>query len=369
MPFRHPPTSKVNWTNSSFLTSTAVLTFTLVPWYLYTYGIDRFQVIMFSVFCIITGLSITLGYHRLFSHLSFKAKWPVRLLTLIFGAATFENHVIAWASDHRRHHKNVDTDGDPYDISKGFWHAHMGWVMFRREIEPPWDNVQDLQRDPLVLWQQRNYVLIAALASFALPAFLGWLHAGLSGAVCGFLISGVARITAVQHSTFLINSLCHTIGSRPYSTNCSARDSWLMALFTFGEGYHNYHHEFQHDYRNGVRWYQWDPTKWTVWTLSKLGLTSDLRRVPEEKIVLAEIAEARRQLGKRIKCDRQPLSEKVRELLNASDQKLHEWAQRWQAWKSTANADRPDYLEEIRNALKGTRREIQRAFELAASVG
>ena len=95
MPFRYPSTAKVNWTNSSFLTSTAVLTFTLVPWYLYNYGIDLFQTVMFFVFCIITGLSITLGYHRLFSHLSFKAKWPVRLLTLIFGAATFENHVIA----------------------------------------------------------------------------------------------------------------------------------------------------------------------------------------------------------------------------------------------------------------------------------
>ncbi len=369
MPFRYPSTAKVNWTNSSFLTSTAVLTFTLVPWYLYNYGIDLFQTVMFFVFCIITGLSITLGYHRLFSHLSFKAKWPVRLLTLIFGAATFENHVIAWASDHRRHHKNVDTDGDPYDISKGFWHAHMGWVMFRREIEPPWDNVQDLQRDPLVLWQQRNYVLIATMASFVLPTFIGWLHAGVSGAVCGFLISGVARVTAVQHSTFFINSLCHTLGSRPYSTNCTARDSWLMALFTFGEGYHNYHHEFQHDYRNGIRWYQWDPTKWTVWTLSKLGLTSDLRRVPEEKIVLAEIAEARRQLEKRIACDRRPLTERVSELLHASDAKLHEWAQRWQTWKSTRNPDRPDYLEEIRNALKETRLEIHRAFELVATAG
>jgi stearoyl-CoA desaturase (delta-9 desaturase) len=365
VPFRHP-TSKVNWTNSSFLTSTAVLTFTLVPWYLYNYGIDLFQTVMFLVFCIITGLSITLGYHRLFSHLSFKAKWPVRLLTLIFGAATFENHVIAWASDHRRHHKNVDTDGDPYDISKGFWHAHIGWIMFRREIEPPWDNVKDLMNDPLVRWQQKHYVLIATMASFVLPAFLGWLHAGASGAICGFLISGVARITAVQHSTFFINSLCHTVGSRPYSTNCSARDSGFMALFTFGEGYHNYHHEFQHDYRNGVRWYQWDPTKWSVWTLSKLGLTSDLRRVPEEKIVLAEIAEARRQLGKRITCERQPISAKVSEMLRASDEKLHEWAQRWQTWKSTPNPERPDYLEEIRNALKETRRDIQRAFELVA---
>ena len=367
MPFRLP-NSKVNWTNSSFLTSTAVLTFTLVPWYLYHYGIDAFQVGMFVFYCIATGLSITLGYHRLFSHLSFKASWPVRFLTLVFGAATFENHVIAWASDHRRHHKFVDTDGDPYDISKGFWHAHIGWIMFRREIEPPWDNVNDLMRDPLVRWQQKNYVLIAVFASFVLPALMGWMHAGVSGAICGFLISGVARVTAVQHSTFFINSLCHYIGSRPYSTNCTARDSWIMALFTFGEGYHNYHHEFQHDYRNGIRWYHWDPTKWSVWLLSKVGLASDLRRVPDEKIVLTEIAEARRRLEKRISNEKHPLTDKLRELVSASDAKLVEMSERWQTWISTPRQDLPNYLHDIKASLKETRMEIQRAFALAASA-
>jgi stearoyl-CoA desaturase (delta-9 desaturase) len=100
-------------------------------------------------------------------------------------------------------------------------------------------------------------------------------------------------VVVVQHSTFFINSLCHTIGNRPYSTKHSARDSIVMAFATFGEGYHNYHHEFQHDYRNGVKPWQWDPTKWTIWTLSKIGLTSNLRRVPDSKILLAEMGEAR----------------------------------------------------------------------------
>jgi stearoyl-CoA desaturase (Delta-9 desaturase) len=137
-----------------------------------------------------------------------------------------------------------------------------------------------------------------------------------------------------------------------------------MALFTFGEGYHNYHHEFQHDYRNGVKWHQWDPTKWTVWSLSKLGLTSDLRRVPDEKIVLAEIAEARRQLEKRIACPKNPLTDRLRELLSASDAKLHEWSERWQAWKP----NEPECFEELRRGLKETREEIQRAFQLVARL-
>jgi hypothetical protein len=122
---------------------------------------------------------------------------------------------------------------------------------------------------------------------------VGWV-----GALGGFLIGGVAKVVVLQHCTFLINSACHTIGRQPYSTRCSARDSLFLALFTFGEGYHNYHHEFQHDYRNGVKPWQWDPTKWLIWILSKLGLTGNLRRVPREAIesTQARVRDLRRQV-------------------------------------------------------------------------
>ena len=120
------------------------------------------------------------------------------------------------------------------------------------------------------------------------------------GALGGFLIPGVARIVVAQHCTFFINSLCHMLGRQPYSTSHSARDSAIMAFFTFGEGYHNYHHEFQHDYRNGVKPWQWDPSKWTIWTLSKLGLVDGLRRVPDGRILLAEMGEARRKAQKHL---------------------------------------------------------------------
>jgi stearoyl-CoA desaturase (delta-9 desaturase) len=189
-----------------------------------------------------------------------------------------------WASEHRRHHKHVDHDEDPYDISKGFFHAHIGWLLFKLWPQPPFDNVADLKKDPLVMWQHRHIHLLAVLVSFGLPTLLGALWDGWIGALGGFLIGGVAKVVVIQHGTFLINSACHTIGRQPYSTKCSARDSFLMALLTFGEGYHNYHHEFQHDYRNGVKPWQWDPTKWLIWTLSKLRLTGDLRRVPSETI-------------------------------------------------------------------------------------
>ena len=137
---------------------------------------------------------------------------------------------------------------------------------------------------------------IAVIVSFVLPSLIGFIWGGWISALGAFLIAGVARIVVLQHCTFCINSLCHYLGERPYSSKCSARDSWLMAIVTLGEGYHNYHHEFQYDYRNGVKPWQFDPTKWVIWTLSKLGLVRKLRRVPEEKIILAELAEAQRRL-------------------------------------------------------------------------
>src|SRR5206468_7744267 len=134
------------------------------------------------------------------------------------------------------------------------------------------------------MWQHRHIDLLAVIIGFALPALAGFAWDGWVGALGGFLIGGVAKVVVLQHCTFLINSACHTIGRQPYSTRCSARDSLFLALFTFGEGYHNYHHEFQHDYRHGVKPWQWDPTKWLIWILSKLGLTGGLRRVPPEAI-------------------------------------------------------------------------------------
>jgi len=297
----HMPWGRVNWKTSGFLFVVNILTVTVVPLYLWRYGIDWFQAIMFFFFFIATGLSITLGYHRLFSHLSFKAKPSVKLISLLFGACAFENSALDWASDHRKHHKHVDHDDDPYDISKGFFWAHIGWLLFKLTPEQPMDNVSDLRRDKLVMWQHQWCIPIAFILGLGLPVILGYFWNGAEGALGGFLLAGVLRIFAVQHSTFFINSVCHTFGRRPYSTRCSARDSAIMALFTFGEGYHNYHHEFQHDYRNGVKKTSFDPTKWTIWLLEKIGLANDLRRVAEEKILLAEIDETNRKAEEKLK--------------------------------------------------------------------
>ena len=290
------PSNRINWTTSSFLIGTLVLTLTAVPVYLWHFGVDWFQ---FDPLRSVTGRNRLQYYPRVsppvFAH-DFPGQTAAAPVHLIFGAAAFENSVLMWASEHRRHHKHVDHDEDPYDISKGFFHAHIGWLLFKLLPQPPFDNVNDLKKDPLVMWQHRHIHLLAVVVSFVLPTLAGLLWDGWVGALGGFLIGGVAKVVVLQHGTFLINSACHTIGRQPYSTRCSARDSFLMALFTFGEGYHNYHHEFQNDYRNGVKLWQWDPTKWLIWTLSKLGLAGNLRRTNRDAIHLAQ-AKVRAQEG------------------------------------------------------------------------
>ena len=289
-----PDTGRIDWINTVFLAAISLLAVIAAPIYLWHHGLSPLLLGLFVFYTLATGMSITLGYHRLFAHLSFKAKWPVKLFTLVFGACAFENSVLNWVSDHRRHHKHTDHDDDPYDISRGFLWAHIVWILFKTLPEPPLDNVADLRRDKLAMWQHRWDKVIAVLVGFALPAAIGYLTGGFVGALGGLLVVGALRVFLVQQCTFFINSLCHTIGRQPYSTKCSARDSFLMSLFTFGEGYHNYHHEFQHDYRNGVKSWNWDPTKWMIWLLSKCGLASQLRRVPHHKVILAEMIEARR---------------------------------------------------------------------------
>lgn len=353
---------RVNWVNSIFLTVICLTALIATPIYLWKYDLGWQMWSLFAFYCIATGMSITLGYHRLFAHLSFKAKWPVKLATLVFGACALENSALNWVSDHRKHHKHVDHDDDPYNISKGFFWAHIGWIFFKLNPEPPLDNVADLRKDKLVMWQDKWAIPIAVIVGLLLPAAIGYAIAGPVGAWGGFLIVGIFRVFCVQQSTFFINSLCHTIGSRPYSTKCSARDSWIMALFTFGEGYHNYHHEFQHDYRNGVKAMTWDPTKWAIWGLEKVGLVSNLRRVPAAKILLAEMAEARRKLDAKIEQHEQGT------LCSRMSESLHEIGEKLQANYAELEQNMADKVETSRQALNAWRKETRHLVNRISSL-
>ena len=276
--------TSLNIINSSFLIGTPLLALVSVVFYSINYGISWVEPTIFVAFYLACGLSITAGYHRLFSHRTHKAAWPMRLFYALFGAAAFQNSAIKWCSDHRRHHLKTDEEEDPYTVKKGFMWAHMGWVMVEQGEEIV-ENVDDLQNDRILAWQDRNIFLIGFLVGIILPGVVGFLiMGGASGFLGGMIYGGFLRIVVVHHATFLINSAAHTWGTQPYSTANTSRDSPILSFFTFGEGYHNFHHTFQADYRNGHKWYHWDPSKWWIKSASWIGMTKDLHRIPKKTI-------------------------------------------------------------------------------------
>ena len=274
----------LNIINSSFLVGMPLLAVVTVVFYSLEYGISWAEPIIFVGFYLASGLSITAGYHRLFSHRTHKAAWPMRLFYALFGAAAFQNSAIKWCSDHRRHHLKTDEEEDPYTVKKGFMWAHMGWVMVDQGEEIV-EHVEDLQADKILAWQDRNIFLIGFLVGIVLPGVVGFLAlGGVHGFLGGMIYGGFLRVVIVHHATLPINSAAHTWGTQPYSTANTSRDSPLLSFFTFGEGYHNFHHTFQADYRNGHKWYHWDPSKWWIKVASWFGMTKDLHRIPAKSI-------------------------------------------------------------------------------------
>jgi stearoyl-CoA desaturase (delta-9 desaturase) len=267
----------IAWWSAVFLIATPVAAVIAVPWQAATMGVSWANILACGALWIATGLGVTAGYHRLFSHRAWQAPAPIRLLFALLGGAAFENSVIAWSAGHRYHHKNVDTDEDPYNAGRGFWFSHWLWIMIKGAKHEDYDNVPDLWKDPILRWQHRHFLGAAIGTNAVLILGMGLI----AGDLVGMMIwAGLVRIVLTHHFTFLINSAAHAWGAQPWSTAHTARDNGLLSLLTFGEGYHNYHHTFASDYRNGVRWYQWDPTKWLIFAMSRMGLAWNLRRSP-----------------------------------------------------------------------------------------
>ncbi|HEX9795176.1 MAG TPA: fatty acid desaturase [Planctomycetota bacterium] len=277
---------QIDWLNMLFLPFAHLMALGGLVWMVF-FHFSWGTLVLAAVMTVFSGVSVTGGYHRLFAHPTYKAAWPLRAFYLFFGAAAVQNSALRWSADHRVHHKFTDTDADPYNIKRGFWWAHIGWVLFKNPLRADLSKVPDLQADALVRFQHKYYLPLVVFSLGLLPAGLGLLWGDPVGAV---LVAGFFRVVFQWHATFSVNSFAHYIGNQPYSDEISARDSFITAILSMGEGYHNFHHRFQADYRNGVRWYQFDPTKWWVWTLSKVKLTSDLRRTPKRAIEAARQA-------------------------------------------------------------------------------
>lgn len=268
-------TRAFNWKPAIFLISYQTLLLAGLPFYFYYSSPSWALFIISFILLYLTGLSITAGYHRLYSHKAYKAHPVVETIILFFGAMAVQASCLRWSFDHRIHHALVDTDGDPYSIKKGFWYAHFGWML---EVPDPIDPkaVSDLLKNKFVMFQNNHIGKLMIFSNVFVFLAVGFLLNDYLGA---FVIAVWLRMFVLHHFTWFINSLAHTWGAKPFSREQTAVDNYVLCLLTFGEGYHNYHHTFANDYRNGVHWYHFDPTKWLIWGLSKLGLTYDLKRM------------------------------------------------------------------------------------------
>ncbi|OLL24565.1 Acyl-CoA desaturase, partial [Neolecta irregularis DAH-3] len=270
---------KIRWVNTIALIGTPLLSL----YALYSTPIHTKTLIWSIIWYYCTGLGITAGYHRLWAHRSYSASLSLRIVLMLVASGAAQGSIRWWSAAHRNHHRFTDTEKDPYSMQKGFFHAHMGWIMMTPDPKKKGrSDISDLDVDPLVKFQHRHFTPIMIFMGFILPCVVaGYGWGDFRG---GFFFAGILRLVVVHHATFCVNSLAHWIGDQPFDDRLTPRDHVLTAFATLGEGYHNFHHEFPIDYRNAIEWYQYDPTKWLIRLFHVLGLASGLRQFPSNEI-------------------------------------------------------------------------------------
>jgi stearoyl-CoA desaturase (delta-9 desaturase) len=272
------------------ITVLPIVSLGVVGWQLWEQALHTSDLIVFAIVYPLTGLGITVGFHRYLTHRAFKTKRPVRAALAILGSAAVEGPVISWVADHRKHHAFSDEPGDPHSphvdhggglrgTLKGLAHAHLGWLFVHNQRALKTRYAPDLMNDPLIRFVDRTFVLWV-LAGLAVPFALGWAIGGsLHAALTGLLWGGLVRMFVLHHVTYSINSLCHYFGRRDYDTDDESRNLAWLAPLSFGESWHNNHHAFPTSFRHGLRFWQVDPGAALIWTLEKLGLAWDVVRV------------------------------------------------------------------------------------------
>ena len=338
-----------DWTMVFFLSLIPILGLIGVPIYTYYNGLVWQEPVMMLIGWWIAGMGITFGYHRLYAHRSFQAHPVIQFLAMLCGTAALQNSILKWSSDHRIHHNKLDTDADPYSIKNGFFYAHMGWILDKKSL--PIQGVHDLKKNPIVQFQYKYYWPLAIFLSFIFPMVIGSLYGRPLG---GLLWGGFLRMTFVHHFTFFINSLCHYAGKRPFEPFSTARDSWWVAFFTFGEGFHNFHHKFQWDYRNGIRWYDFDPGKWSIKFLSFFGLTSNIRKVEDYKILNAKMLGLKTKIKSHYLSIPENIKSQLEEINNQAKEIYDSWHELEQKYKLMKDAK----IDRIQNRIIKQKRKL-----------
>ena len=370
----------IDWVTTILFSTTFVAAVIGVPLYGYFVGYTTASWIWFALFLVASGLSITAGYHRLWSHRSYEAHWTVRAFFMLFGAMAIQNSIYIWAAGHRPHHRFVDDEmRDPYSSRRGLWYSHIGWMLRKYpEGEPDFKYVKDLERDPIVMFQHNHYVPLVLAMNIGLPVVVGLISGDLFGTV---MLAGLLRLVVNHHVTFFINSLAHGWGRQPYTDQNTSRDNPILALLTYGEGYHNFHHLFATDYRNGIRWWQWDPTKWLIRGMSLVGLASKLRITPSVAIEQARLDMQfnRAQASVAKHAERgdgfaAELRDFVTREYDAFTATLAEWSATRDAWitatreqvaEQLERIDFTAYAREVEQRLRAQRRRLERMLLMA----
>lgn len=353
---------KFNWASLLFIVGYHLVIVALLPIYIIFCGAPSVSLIAITAGLLLcTGLSITAGYHRLFSHLAYKANYWVEAVFVFLGTMACQGSVLRWAHDHRLHHAHIDQKEDPYSVKDGFWHAHLFWMF---KVQPPMNDkvVSDLLRNPVLRFQHKYYEILMVATNLLTTVFIGWLIGDFFGAL---LFAWLIRQFFLHHFTWFINSLAHYVGHQNYSTEHSAVDNYLVSFLTFGEGYHNYHHTFASDYRNGTRWYHFDPTKWLIWTLSKLRLAKGLRKIPAAKITEQMIAVHKEALLEKLKhsvtAKKSELEQKIiyyTESLTRKITQMHKLINQYKAAKQ-AQFQLPDAMKTLALEIHALKRSLK----------
>ncbi|MFK8039999.1 MAG: acyl-CoA desaturase [Rickettsiaceae bacterium] len=254
-------------------------------------GIGIFEILVMIFGYYGSNISVGIGLHRLWSHNSYKTNKFVEFILAVFSAGTLQGPALSWASNHYKHHTYTDTSKDPHtplkykNRFKGFLWSHIGWMLVGEGSYKFIDRVTmvKLGRNKILKWQLKHYWKIVLFTNLVLPMIIGYLIGGtIASAYSVFLFIGIGRAIQ-QQATFCVNSACHFMGSKQYYKG-TAGDIWWLFVFLLGENWHNFHHAFPSDYRNGIKWYHCDVHKWIIFLMYKLGLAWNLNVTPTVRI-------------------------------------------------------------------------------------
>lgn len=272
------------------------------------------DLIMLVAFQTLFAMGVTVGYHRMLTHESFKVPSWLRYFFIICGAMAIEGSPLVWAATHIKHHAHSDEEDDPHSPLKSFWHAHMGWLFKQESFCNPKEYCPQLLEDKVLVRIHEMYWVWIALALGIPAAIGGW---------SGFLWGGVIRMFFTTHVTWSVNSICHTFGKRDFETTDESRNNWIIGLLAYGEGWHNNHHAFPKNAFHGMKWYQFDMSGLLIRGLERLGIAKEVQRVSNEiqeahavrgaKMHMT-IAEMKMELGNRIDHAREELTAMIQKL-------------------------------------------------------